>query len=153
VADIVSVVELIAEPGRWLVPLTGCSVTQCCVDYGFTLIISDGKNSFDVRIEQAFELALDGEALGLDPEGDPRMLAPALAVLHAPVAEAVAFDDGRLVVKFTAGGELRVPGGNDYEPWTLVGPAGLRLVSMPGGELAIWKPGEPSPPAAKSTRD
>jgi Family of unknown function (DUF6188) len=44
------------------------------------------------------------------------------------------------VVRFVGGNELRVPSSDDYEAWTLVGPDGLRLVSMPGGELAIWKP-------------
>jgi hypothetical protein len=35
---------------------------------------------------------------------------------------------------------LRAPIGEDYESWNIVGPAGLRIVSLPGGELAIWSP-------------
>ena len=27
-----------------------------------------------------------------------------------------------------------------YKPWDLAGPNGLKVVSMPGGELAIWRP-------------
>ena len=115
-------------------------VTQCGVDYGFTLVIMDGNDSLEVRIEQRFELALPSGTVRFDPAGDPTMIGPALAVLHAAVNEVIAFENGRLVVSFADGRELCVPPNEDYEPWTLVGPDGLRIVSMPGGELAIWKP-------------
>ncbi|GAA1225909.1 hypothetical protein GCM10009676_04700 [Prauserella halophila] len=28
----------------------------------------------------------------------------------------------------------------DYESWNVVGPHGLLIVSMPGGDLAVWQP-------------
>jgi hypothetical protein len=32
-----------------------------------------------------------------------------------------------------------VPTAEDLEPWELVGPDGLRVVSVLGGDLAIWR--------------
>ncbi len=36
-------------------------------------------------------------------------------------------------------GVVKVPVGQDYEPWELVGPGGVRVVSLPGGDLAVWR--------------
>jgi hypothetical protein len=129
------------EPARYVVPLQRCSVTQCRLDYGFVLIINgDDDDAFELRIERPFVIALAGLEVRLDPQGDPTALAPALSLLHADVVDATAFEDGRLVVRFAGGNELRVPASSDYEAWTFAGPYGLRLVSIPGGALGIWQP-------------
>jgi Family of unknown function (DUF6188) len=38
--------------------------------------------------------------------------------------------------------DARVPAAEDFEAWELVGPDGLRTVSLPGGDLAVWQPDE-----------
>jgi hypothetical protein len=139
-----SAVELIERPGHWILRFDGHWVTQCRVDDGFTLIIGNEVESFEVRIEQWFELTFGGEKTRFDPQTDPTLLGPALTTLHTGVMKAVASADGQLVVTFVDKALLYVPPCEDYEPWTLSGPAGLRLVSMPGGELAIWRPEAPS---------
>ena len=37
-----------------------------------------------------------------------------------------------------AGGTLRVPFMDRFEAWSILGPRKERVISMPGGELAIW---------------
>lgn len=135
-AEAVSV-ELIERRGRWLVPMAGLTVTQCRVDYAFTMLVDDG---YEVRIEQPFTLVRGAASSLLDPEGEPSELGPALSVLRRDVEQAVAFKDGRLEIALSDGVRVLVNGDDDHEPWTVVGPGGLRVVSMPGGELAIWKP-------------
>lgn len=76
----------------------------------------------------------------LDPEGDPLAMAPALRLLRQGVKQAIAFKDGRLELVLSGGVVLRVPFDEDFESWNIVGPAGLRIVSLPGGALAIWSP-------------
>lgn len=133
--------ELIEAADRWLVPMAGLTVMQCRVDYAFSLIAADGLDGwFEVRIEQPFVVASPGKELLLDPAGEPAAMAPALSVLHQTVVEAVAFKDGRLELMFGDGRVLRVPIGKDHEAWNVVGPGGLQIVSLPGGELAIWSP-------------
>lgn len=133
--------EFVEAADRWLVPVAGRSVTQCRLDYAFTLVVADeSAGSFEIRIEQPFMVTSGAGEVVLDPEGEPARMAPALGLLHQAIEQAVAFKDGRLELSFTDGGVLSVPVGEDYEAWNIVGPAGLRIVSLPGGELAIWSP-------------
>lgn len=137
-----SAVELIATKDGWVVPLDGCTVAQCRVDYSFTFVIDGARGSFEIRIEQSFELVGEVEGdrpVSLNVEDEPTALAPALALLRAAVHEALAFEDGRLELRFD-NGRVRVPASEEFEAWTLVGPDGLRLVSMPEGALAVWSP-------------
>jgi hypothetical protein len=139
----VRVGELVEAADRWLVPVVGLTVTQCRLDYAYTLVLAgEDEGSFYVTIEQAFSVAasLEVEGLVVDPERDPVQVAPALRVLRQDVERAVAFKDGRLELTFGDGAVLRAPASEDYESWNIVGPAGLRLVSLPGGELAVWSP-------------
>ncbi|WP_051325519.1 DUF6188 family protein [Glycomyces tenuis] len=52
-------------------------------------------------------------------------------------------EDGSLRLAFTNGAELIAPPDPHYESWGVTGPAGQRIISMPGGELAIWAAEEP----------
>ena len=144
----------VGDLGKWLVE-TGerlelrpgkRAVTQCRIDHAFTIIFGDADETFEIRIDEPFTLGTaGGDDVSLDPEGPSAAIAPALDVLHRGVESAVAFKDGRLEIGFDDGRVLRVPAGETYEAWTLVGPAGLYIVSVPGGELAIWEPKREDP--------
>lgn len=126
---------------HWLLPLVGRQVTQCCLDYALTIRLADPEASFDLRIGEAFVLCTaSGEELTIEPEGNPVQVAPAFSVLRQAVVHALAYKDGRLEVAFSDGSSIRVPVGHEYEAWELVGPGWLRVVSLPGGELAVWSP-------------
>jgi hypothetical protein len=141
---------MIEAEDHWVLPLAGQAVTQCRFDYAFTIIAGKTESSFEIRIEEPFEFSSRGEgrAITVDPEAEPLTMGPALGVLHQTIDRAVAYKDGRLAVKFAEGDELWVPSGQSFEPWTLVGPAGLRIVSLPDGELAIWSPEGSGRPAS-----
>ncbi|GAB3407660.1 DUF6188 family protein [Flindersiella endophytica] len=128
---------LVQSDGGWVLPLAGYQVTRCSFDHAVTLLF---ENDFEVTIESAFVLrAADGGGEQLVP-GDPPTLAPALTFWQRTAASALAYDDGRLELRFGDGGTIDVPSDERYEAWNLTGPGGLRVVSMPGGELAIWTP-------------
>ena len=123
---------------RWVLPVAGQTVAQLCVDYAVTL----RQNDVVVRIEQPFVIATPtGEERLVVPEGDLDRLAPVLNLGRSTVTEGAAFDDGHLEMSFADGTRVSVPSTEDYEPWEIVGPEGLRIVSVPGGELSIWHPG------------
>jgi hypothetical protein len=131
--------DLVDTPDAWLLQVTGLTVRQCRIDYAFTLVLeAEGGGSFEIRIEQPFAVTSQGTEHELDPEANPIDLAPALSLLHQDVTRVVAFKDGRLELTFDNDELLRVPASEDYEPWNVVGPEGLRIVSLPGGELGIW---------------
>lgn len=135
------------DGNRWQLPLVGCAVGQCCVDWGVTLRFLHPNGAFELRIEQPFVFAPAGAAeMPLRPEADPAGLGPLLACTRTVVDTAKAFEDGRLEVSFEDGSSLRVDGSSEYEPWGLVGPEGLRVVSVPGSRLAIWQPENDAPP-------
>jgi uncharacterized protein DUF6188 len=145
-ADEMSLTELIEAQDHWVLPLDGCAVVQCRVDFAFTVVAEGPEGTFEVRVEQLFEwfAGTDGEApLSIDVASDPTAAAPALACLHRGIRSGAAFKDGRLELRFEDGLQLRVPAGEDYEPWTLTGPHGLLVVSAPGGTLSIWSPEDP----------
>jgi hypothetical protein len=128
-----------AEVTRNGLPLGQAAVVQVKVDYAFTLVLKRGDAAYEVRIEQAFEFAAaDGVVHGLDPEGDPGGLGPALVCTRTVVAEAATFDNGRLELHFEDGSAIRISAGGEYEAWNLVGPDGLRIVAGPGNAMTVW---------------
>lgn len=123
---------------RWLLPLEDEQVTWCCVDYA----VSFGtQNQISVRIEQPFSYnSADRVEHRIVPEDDPVLVAPVLAIARLSVREGFAYTDGHLELTFSDGSTIDVPSGQDYEAWQLTGPAGLKMVSVPGGELSVWRP-------------
>ena len=129
---------LVEASDRWLLPLAGKAVRQCCIDHAVNLRC---EGEVEIRIEAplVFKGAEGVEQLLL-PEGDPARLAPVLRVARLVVVEASAFKDGHLELKFEGGTTITVAAAEDLEPWEIVGPGGLRIVSVPGGQLAVWRP-------------
>jgi hypothetical protein len=134
--------EFVAEGGRIQLPLTGCMVNRCCVDWAISLEMQkpDGDH-FELRIGGVFAFTAPGgnETL-MRPEEDPVGLGPVLACTRTAVESATAVDDGRLEMSFSDGSSLCVTPSPAYEAWELTGPRGSKIVCMPGGELAIWQP-------------
>lgn len=123
---------------RWVLPVADQPVAQLCVDYAVTLRLA---NDVSVRIEQPFVIETrSGEERLVVPEGDLDRLAPVLPLARSTVTEGLAFDDGHLELTFSDGARVSVPSTEDYEPWEVVGPEGMRIVSIPGGELSVWCP-------------
>ncbi len=128
--------HLAEQEDRWILPLAGLRVDQCLVDFAFTLRCEGG---FEVRIECPFRFrAATGETRELDPDEDPADLAVALRIVRGSVRSAVALKGGQLEVEFVDGSAISVPADASFEAWNLVGPEGMRVICLPGGELAIW---------------
>lgn len=117
-----------------LVALRG-DVTAVTFDYALTIVV-DAEAS--VRIEDRFTLRYEGSTFDLDPTGDPLQLAPALRLVRARVDSAQAFDDGSLQLVLENDVRVEVGASQDFEAWTVSCPSGALMVSMPGGELAVW---------------
>jgi hypothetical protein len=130
--------NLVEHEDHWeLLPLVGRAVTRCLVDHAFALQFWSPETEFELRIEGPFTLRQpDGEELSLMPEETPS-LGPALRLLRREVSSARAHKDGRLEVLFSDGSSLSVGPDQHYEAWELAG-SGQRLVSTPGGDLAVW---------------
>jgi hypothetical protein len=132
---------------RWSLLVLGGDVTQLRIDFALTLIVAASPDDgFEARIGGTCTLTMaDGVAVELVPEGDPTELAPALRLVRLGVERAEAFKDGHMEIAFEDGSTLAVPADPDYEAWTITGTNGARIVSTPGGELAVWQAGEVRP--------
>jgi uncharacterized protein DUF6188 len=136
-------IDITESVEAWGIPVAGQEITRVCADYAsIGMLVSNG---IYVDIELPFTyLGLNGAASALDPDGDAVDLAPILRLRRLGATECVAFKDGRLSLKFEDGSELQVPKDLEFEAWGISGvgeAAGLKIISMPGGELAIWLDG------------
>lgn len=139
--------ELTPRGDGWELPLAGQQVTRVWLDNESVGLLF--RNAAQISIAEPFAVTSpEGRPAVLDPAGPPVALAPALAVLRQVLREGIAFRDGRLELVFADETRFSVPPGPDFEAWTLAGPGGvdgLKIVSMPGGELAIWDDRRPAP--------
>ena len=121
---------------KWPAARQGDSVMQCLVDYGFGITTESGMA---LRIECAFTYRKsDSVPVLYDPNGDPPLLGPVLSVVRSAVVNGFADEAGALHIEFSDGSTIDVLPDERYEAWTLAGPDGLLLVSLPGDGLAIW---------------
>jgi hypothetical protein len=126
---------------RWSVSFEEADLYSCGFDFAVSLQVRDQSDSWVLRIEQIIALVSnDGHEQIVEPEGEIRQLYPILHYLRRAVASISAFKDGSLEVVMSDGDRIRVSADSDFEAWELAGPSGVRIVSMPGGELAVWRP-------------
>lgn len=98
---------------------------------------------WSVTVESALAFA-DADGPAPHSEGDdPESVAALGPRLHGLTIRTAAVEDGALRLAFTDGAELTAPPDPRYESWGVTGPAGQRVVCMPGGELAVWDAAEP----------
>ena len=62
----------------------------------------------------------------------------ALGLFGARILSAVATKTGSLRLIFDNGFHLNSRADPDFEAWELIEPGGWRIISMPGGKLAVW---------------
>jgi len=127
------------EGDHLVVPVAGATVDRVCVDYAVTYHLSATNGTWELRLESGFVVTANGTERLVVPESGANVPA-ALDVLRAEVVEAVAYKDGALRVSCADGVQVAAPPDEGYEAWTLTGPGGARLVSLPGGEIAVWSP-------------
>lgn len=125
-------------PDRWVLPCRGLKISQIRVDYALTFLL-EGQASVviqgDAMLADRPGRAPEAQAVKLHPGRQD--VAAALALFGATVNSGVAFKAGtlRLVLGHF---QLTVDPDPDCEAWNVVGPGDIRLVCMPGGQLAIW---------------
>ena len=134
-------IDITESVEAWNIPVAGQQITRVCADYASVSLLA--SNGIYMNIEVPFTyLSPNGTESTLDPDGDALDLADVLRLRRLGATECLAFKDGRLEVKFEDGAQLKVPMDLEFEAWGISGPGGadgLKIVSMPGGELAIWR--------------
>ena len=125
--------------GFWVLPFEGFPVNRCIVDYAFSICLLPKDGEVVIRIGSKFMIIDNGNQSILLPT-NPDQLGPAFAVLGKKVSSATVDPRGKLEISFSNSIQIIVDPDPSYEAWTLAGPRGLKLVSIPGGDVAIWQP-------------
>jgi hypothetical protein len=114
-------------------PLVGQWLAQLCV----------GAGDAQLRFANDFEVTFEGPIAVASAVSAPAMpnaldgVALLLPLLNGEVTDVGVSDDGAL--SLTVGGTiLRCGADPDFEAWNFTRPGGERVVSTPGGALAIW---------------
>ncbi|MEZ0095741.1 DUF6188 family protein [Streptacidiphilus sp. EB129] len=116
----------------------GCTLTRISFDYALTLLV-DPDTQF--RLQANVKLSdTDGTSVTFHPGGADVPADRLVRLLHKDIAKAWSSDDGVLTIQFACGAKLMATPDPDYEAWEIVADDGLRVICMPGGELAIWDP-------------
>ena len=118
--------------------VAGRDVMYCRVDYTFMVALDDDTT---ITVESDFTYrSADGTEHAVSPDDDPASCGPALVTSRLVARRGTAFEDGRLELEFDDGSIILAPGGEGYESWNIAKENGLKVVSIPGGELAVWSP-------------
>ena len=133
-------VTLREEDDRYVLPYRNRRVNQIVVDHALTLVL-DGHVTLTIEspamLTQGAITAPDGASDRLVP--GTQQVEKALALFGTHVLSSVAFKSGALRVVFSNGLHISVFASEEYEAWQARGPETLRIVSLPGGELAVWR--------------
>jgi hypothetical protein len=131
--------SLINYEDYWQLPLSGRTVSRFNVDNTVSIEFLDpGKERLIIILEQCFTIWFEGIQYLLSPN-DRIHLGPLFLLLHHVVIRAWAFKDGRLRLEVENTGILEIEPHPEYEAWSFVGEGGMRIVCLPGGELAVWE--------------
>ncbi len=145
--------DLVRSGETWRLPIEQRSVSRCIVDHAFTLEFHVAEETVGVRIEGAFSVLDQGRIHGLTPTA-PIKLGPALGLFDQVVRSATVSVRGKLDIAFEDGRVLTVEHDDDYEPWEIYGPGGMRAVCTPGGTVTVWQsveaPGSRAPDMGNS---
>ncbi|MFE0511067.1 DUF6188 family protein [Streptomyces sp. NPDC058964] len=122
---------------RWNLSLQGMPVTRISTEIRLVLSLhSDWEIAVEAPVRLSHGPVHVGPSVLLNPETES--IAPALELLGARVLSAVAFKSGTLRLVFDTGHHLTCSPDPSFEAWQVMGPAGWRIVSLPGGGLAVW---------------
>jgi hypothetical protein len=132
---------------RYAIAVEGGVISRLTFDYSITIWIALAEgDTLNVRI--------GGVLLFTSPDTDYRINAevpssacPLLDILHRTPQSLTAYKDGRLELILSDEYRVRVMPDPAFEAWELYTDLslGLKLVSLPGGGLAVWLPDDPNP--------
>ena len=117
--------------------LSGKRLQSTTREYTLVLQLSDGHF---IVVSSPLVVEFDATRTCLSPEEDSDdAFEPIRRLIGHTVATAIADATGVLDVTFEGGARLHVEPDPAYEAWNVSGPNGALVVSMPGGELAVWR--------------
>lgn len=130
--------KLIEHDDYWVIPLSERAVSKLIIGYELTIeFLGPQHEEITIWMGKTY-LKVNGMEYKLSAQ-EPSKLGPLLHVMRNTVQSALAHKNGKLEIDFQDGIKLWVLPLSETESWGITGRRGLRVVSMPGGDLAIWQ--------------
>ena len=123
----------------WDLAANNCIISRIIIDYALTLEIQGDRNNLSIRIENQFSLLLGDQCIDISNSKATEFY-HAIQLLNKSVKYIKAYKNGSLEIFLLENLVVFVPSDDEYESWMIYGTNGLKIVSSPGGELAIWRP-------------
>lgn len=110
-------------------------------DWSTILSLKHDRVKYELRIESSTSVIHSG--------GSQEVFEPGLHLARSEVGRALSessvrsltvSDNGSLGLELFDGTSIKVQGSNEYEPWALTGPDGLKIVSTSAQSLSVWEP-------------
>jgi hypothetical protein len=121
---------MLESPTLWEWDLAGLEVTFLHFDCRFTVDIWSAERSLSIVFGTQFVLSVPGgEGRVFYPEQN-ETLGPLLSLLHRPVISFGASSDGRCVLRFADGTELRGEPHPQFEAWEAHGTGDLDSIAL-----------------------
>ncbi|WP_110182225.1 DUF6188 family protein [Nocardioides solisilvae] len=122
-----------------MIDLTGLPLTSVRLDDASLILLLGLGEGWLLSVENDYELSRPaGRLRSADgPGAEARAVAALTGLLGSPLDSWQVEPDGGLTLAVT-GHVLYVPPDASFEAWQVSGPGGALVVSMPGGDLAVW---------------
>jgi hypothetical protein len=125
---------------RWLLKYRDLVVTKISIDYRLSLQLGPDA---EVVIETPAWVSKGSIANPASPRTwivpEAQDVTAALPLFGAKVVSAVAFKSGGLRLVFDSGLHVNCRPDPAFEAWQATGPGQWRFISLPGGDLAVWR--------------
>jgi hypothetical protein len=134
-----SKINIIKSQNNWGILIGGLEIRRLCLDFSLILELWEQDNVLTIRIESPFTLSGATGNYNVDPQ-KVESIGPALQLLFKTASTLQILENGTLEMVLTDSSCVRVKSETDFEAWEVNSDKGLKIVCMPGGDIAIWQP-------------
>lgn len=119
-------------------PIVGQPISSVTLGFSATFRIGS-PDEFELQVEGELTLRTpSGETLRAPSNNYADIASDLESLIGSTVTKADASEASGLNLEFDSSAAIHVPIDQSYEAWGIVGRSGYRVISTPGGELAIW---------------
>lgn len=129
---------------RYTISVEGGSISQIQFDYSISIWIALSEDvRLQLRVDGRADIMAAGTTDTINPES-PASACPILHILHDISESLTAYKDGTLELALSGGYRVHIGPDPTFEAWEISTnlPLGLNIVSLPGGDLAVWLPND-----------
>jgi hypothetical protein len=128
---------LIEKENAWLLPQNTARVIRVSVSNVLEIQVSSIGDILSVILTE-FNFSSAGNIYNISVEA-PKSVCPILKFIGMNIKQLEASKSGQLDIFFTDSSRIIVPFSSQFEAWEIYTSKGFRMISLPGGKLAVWR--------------